>query len=76
MLCCGTFAKEVRWTNPDSTVVINTRDGERFRRFDKIYLCFHALKVGFISGRRHIISVDYYFLKTASGGGGKEDYSQ
>lgn len=53
---------------PDMTVVINTRDAKGVRRFDKLYLCFEAMKIGFFSGCHPLIGVDGCFLKGPYGG--------
>ncbi|KAL0448816.1 UNVERIFIED_CONTAM: hypothetical protein Slati_1438000 [Sesamum latifolium] len=63
------YAKEVRVTNPGSTVILGTEaadDGEH--RFSRIYVCFGGLKTGFKAGCRPIIRVDRCHLKGPNGG--------
>ncbi|XP_070023682.1 uncharacterized protein [Nicotiana sylvestris] len=60
------YANELRSSNPGTDVVINiSKDAlsEGKRRFLRMYICFHALKMGFKSGLRLFIGLDGTFLK-------------
>ncbi|XP_009802064.1 uncharacterized protein [Nicotiana sylvestris] len=59
-------ANELRSSNPGIDMVINiSKDAlsEGKRRFLRMYICFHALKMGFKSGLRPFIGLDGTFLK-------------
>lgn len=63
------YAEEIKRSNPGSTVVLGTeedQDGEH--RFSRMYICFYALKQGFLAGCRPIIGVDGCHLKGPHGG--------
>ncbi len=53
------FVKEVRVSNPGSTVVLDCPDNQ----FKRMYICYDAVKKGFIAGCRHTLGVDGCFLK-------------
>ncbi|KAM3284145.1 hypothetical protein P3S67_022943 [Capsicum chacoense] len=60
------YAQELRDTNPGSNVVINISKDvlvQGKRRFLRMYVCFEALKRGWISGLRPFIGLDGTFLK-------------
>ncbi|XP_019251327.1 PREDICTED: uncharacterized protein LOC109230264 [Nicotiana attenuata] len=60
------YANELRLSNPGSDVIVTlSKDalaGGK-RRFSRMYICFHALKMGFKSGLRSFIGLDGTFLK-------------
>ncbi|XP_057249011.1 uncharacterized protein LOC125494924 [Beta vulgaris subsp. vulgaris] len=58
------YAAEIKKSNPGNTVIIKM-DGNIFER---MYICFEALKKGFIAGCRPFISLDGCFLKGPYGG--------
>ncbi|XP_048498054.1 uncharacterized protein LOC125496593 [Beta vulgaris subsp. vulgaris] len=58
------YAAEVLKSNRNNTVKIHM-DGNMFKR---IYLCFEALRKGFLAGCRPFISLDGCFLKGPFGG--------
>ncbi|XP_073132219.1 uncharacterized protein [Henckelia pumila] len=62
------FANEVKRSNPGSTIVIGTDDSTGDNRFDRLYMCLYAMKVGFLSGCRPFIGVDGCHLKVPHGG--------
>ena len=55
------YAEELRQTNAGTTVEIIYEEGTSM--FSKIYICFHALKQGWISGCRPILGLDGCFIK-------------
>nr|XP_009594829.1 uncharacterized protein LOC104091250 [Nicotiana tomentosiformis] len=60
------YVNELRISNPGSDVIINiSKDAlaEGNGRFSRMYICFHALKMGFKSGLRPFIGLDRTFLK-------------
>ncbi|KAL0378604.1 UNVERIFIED_CONTAM: hypothetical protein Sradi_3165900 [Sesamum radiatum] len=64
------YASELRKSNPGSTVMMvmtNGDDGNGQRKFSKFYVCFDALKKGFLSGCRPVIGVDGCHLKGHGG---------
>ncbi|KAL0355333.1 UNVERIFIED_CONTAM: hypothetical protein Sradi_3980200 [Sesamum radiatum] len=63
------YANELRTKNPGSTVIMGLSDGTgETKKFDRFYICFKALKEGFLSGCRPIIGVDGCHLKGPHGG--------
>ncbi|KAL0464481.1 UNVERIFIED_CONTAM: hypothetical protein Slati_0335700 [Sesamum latifolium] len=65
------YASELRNSNPGSTVMMvmtNGADGSGQSKFSKFYVCFDALKKGFLSGCRPVIEVDGCHLKGPYGG--------
>ncbi|KAI3447350.1 hypothetical protein Pfo_004015 [Paulownia fortunei] len=62
------YAEELRKTNPGSTIILGTEEKNGDKRFRKFYVCFNALKIGFLSGCRPIIWVDGCHLKGPHGG--------
>ncbi|KAK4390823.1 hypothetical protein Sango_2145600 [Sesamum angolense] len=45
------YAHELKMKNPGSTVIMGLSDGtEENKKFDRLYICFKALKEGFLSG--------------------------
>ncbi|KAL0374391.1 UNVERIFIED_CONTAM: hypothetical protein Sradi_3354800 [Sesamum radiatum] len=62
------YAEEMRVTNPGSTVIVGTDNENRENRFNRLYVCFGALKVGFKSGCRPITRVYGCHLKGPHGG--------
>nr|XP_009758264.1 PREDICTED: uncharacterized protein LOC104210973 [Nicotiana sylvestris] len=60
------YANELRESNPGSDVIINlSKDAlaPSVRRFLRMYICFHTLKMGFKEGLRPFIGLDGTFLK-------------
>nr|XP_009757837.1 PREDICTED: uncharacterized protein LOC104210595 [Nicotiana sylvestris]XP_016486230.1 PREDICTED: uncharacterized protein LOC107806574 [Nicotiana tabacum] len=60
------YASELRSSNPGTAVVINISKDALIKgkgRFLRMYICFHALKMGFKSGLRPFIGLDGTFLK-------------
>ncbi|KAH6815949.1 hypothetical protein C2S51_020769, partial [Perilla frutescens var. frutescens] len=60
------YAQILRSSNPGSTVIMALEEAggsNAPKRFSKMYICFDALKKGFLSGCRPIIGVDGCFLK-------------
>ncbi|KAL4564998.1 hypothetical protein LXL04_029079 [Taraxacum kok-saghyz] len=58
------YAAEVQRSNPGSTVQVGVTmnpDGKHY--FHRFYVCFHALKIGWIRGCRPVIGLDGCFLK-------------
>lgn len=58
------YAAEVQRSNPGSTVQVGVTmnpDGKHY--FHRFYVCFHALKTGWIRGCRPVIGLDGCFLK-------------
>ncbi|KAL0399904.1 UNVERIFIED_CONTAM: hypothetical protein Sradi_2333700 [Sesamum radiatum] len=62
------YAEELRKTNPGSTVILGIENENGEVRFNRLYVCFNALKQGFASGCRPIIGVDGCHLKGPYGG--------
>ncbi|KAL0397239.1 UNVERIFIED_CONTAM: hypothetical protein Scaly_0172300 [Sesamum calycinum] len=65
------YAAELRASNPRSTVIIAMTegdDGTDRRKFEKLYVCFDALRQGFLHGCRPVIGVDGCHLKGPHGG--------
>ncbi|XP_012836375.1 PREDICTED: uncharacterized protein LOC105957010 [Erythranthe guttata] len=62
------FVDEVKRTNPGSTVIVGTDQLAGENRFDRIYMCLHALRMGFLAGCRPLIGVDGCHLKDKHGG--------
>ncbi|XP_015078858.1 uncharacterized protein LOC107022779 [Solanum pennellii] len=59
-------ANDLRSSNPGSDVIINmSKDAlaNGKRRFFRMFICFHALKMGFKDGLRPFIGLDGTFLK-------------
>ncbi|KAL0359860.1 UNVERIFIED_CONTAM: hypothetical protein Sangu_0835400 [Sesamum angustifolium] len=55
------YAAELRASNPRSTVIMAMTegdDGTDRRKFEKLYVCFDALRQGFLHGCRPVIGVD------------------
>ena len=58
------YAAEIQRSNPGSTVQVGVNlnpNGKHY--FHRFYLCFHALKTGWIVGCRRVIGLDGCFLK-------------
>ncbi|KAL0398914.1 UNVERIFIED_CONTAM: hypothetical protein Sradi_2234700 [Sesamum radiatum] len=62
------YAEELRKTNPGSTVILGVNDENGENRFEKFYVCFSAMKQGFLAGCRPILGVDGCHLKGPHGG--------
>ncbi|CAN0893142.1 hypothetical protein LINGRAHAP2_LOCUS17978, partial [Linum grandiflorum] len=60
-----TYAEAILRTNPGSTVKIkvDVDNPEQQPLFHRMYICFDALKKGFLAGCRKIISLDGSFMK-------------
>ncbi|KAK4387492.1 hypothetical protein Sango_2355800 [Sesamum angolense] len=64
------YAAELRASNPKSTVIMAMTegdDGTDRRKFEKLYVCFDALRQGFLHGCRPVIGVDGCHLKGPHG---------
>ncbi|KAL8477002.1 hypothetical protein ACS0TY_029342 [Phlomoides rotata] len=59
------YAEELRKTNPGSTIILGTTEDSRFDRF---YVCWNAMKRGFLGGCRPLLGVDGCHLKSKYGG--------
>ncbi|XP_070014344.1 uncharacterized protein [Nicotiana sylvestris] len=60
------YANALRDSNPGSDVVINLSKESLLqgkRKFLRMYICFHALKIGYKEGLRPFIGLDGTFLK-------------
>ena len=59
------YVKKLKATNLGSTVIVISKNavGDSEPIFDRLYICFVALKEGFLGGCRHIIGLDGFFLK-------------
>ncbi|KAL0416055.1 UNVERIFIED_CONTAM: hypothetical protein Slati_3437400 [Sesamum latifolium] len=57
------YVEEVRKTNIGSTVILGIEEENGEVRFNRFYMCFKALKEGFLAGCRPIIGVDGCHLK-------------
>ncbi|XP_052198412.1 uncharacterized protein LOC127805696 [Diospyros lotus] len=59
------YVRELRKSNPGSTIILKTctNNPEKKNYFDRLYICFDALKRGWLVGCRKIIGVDGCFLK-------------
>ncbi|KAL8554989.1 hypothetical protein ACS0TY_002973 [Phlomoides rotata] len=62
------YAGEIRKTNPGSSMIIGTEVNNGVTQFSKAYVCFDAMKRGFVAGCRPIIGVDGCHLKSKYGG--------
>ncbi|KAL3644998.1 hypothetical protein CASFOL_010178 [Castilleja foliolosa] len=62
------YAEEIKRSNPGSTVIIGTDQSSGGNVFDRMYVCFKALKVGFLAGCRRLVGVDGCHLKGPHGG--------
>ncbi|KAK4383755.1 hypothetical protein Sango_2746100 [Sesamum angolense] len=65
------YAAELRASNPRSTVIMamtKRDDGTDRGKFEKLYVCFDALRQGFLHGCRPFIGVDGCHLKGPHGG--------
>ncbi|KAL8507146.1 hypothetical protein ACS0TY_017879 [Phlomoides rotata] len=63
------YARALKDRNPGSTVKICVDQGADGRnKFNMLYVCFKALKTGFLAGCRPFIGVDVTFLKGPHGG--------
>ncbi|KAK4404418.1 hypothetical protein Sango_0810400 [Sesamum angolense] len=62
------YAKEVRKTNFGSTVILGAENKNGEVRFNRFYVCFNALKTGFLGDCRSIIGVDGAHIKGVHGG--------
>ncbi|TQD99513.1 hypothetical protein C1H46_014849 [Malus baccata] len=57
------YAAILKQTNPGSTVFIKTQMRGDIRIFQRMYICFHACKIGFNQGCRPVIGLDGCFVK-------------
>ncbi|EOY32076.1 Gag-pol polyprotein-like protein [Theobroma cacao] len=64
-LVLNDYVEELKLTNPRSTIFVTSHKPtlDSMPVFEKIYICFGALKQGFLGGCRHIIGLDGCFLK-------------
>ncbi|BFG21669.1 hypothetical protein CerSpe_079430 [Prunus speciosa] len=57
------YCEELKRSNPGSTIMLKTElEGEKVR-FHRLYICFAALKTGFIEGCRPIVGLDGCHIK-------------
>ncbi|XP_071901078.1 uncharacterized protein [Coffea arabica] len=66
----GAYMHEIQKSNPGSSIILKTVDGtpKGQQRFQRLYMCFHGVKQGFLGGCRPLIGVDGTFLKGTVGG--------
>ena len=59
------YVEKLKATNSKSIVIVIIKKASPILEaiFDKIYICFGALKEGFLAGCKHIIGIDGFFLK-------------
>ncbi|KAK8916021.1 hypothetical protein KSP39_PZI023385 [Platanthera zijinensis] len=64
------YFEEIYRTNPDTTIKVKCKHdvGSQTCIFKRLYICWGALKKGFMSGCRPIIGLDGTHLKTSTGG--------
>ncbi|KAL0453867.1 UNVERIFIED_CONTAM: hypothetical protein Slati_1364800 [Sesamum latifolium] len=64
------YADALRNKNPGSTIIMNLEDADATdkKKFKRFYVCFAAVKKGFLSGCRPFICVDGCHLKGPHGG--------
>ncbi|KAK6146113.1 hypothetical protein DH2020_019982 [Rehmannia glutinosa] len=62
------YVEELRNSNPGSTIMLGSDNENGEIRFSRLYVCFDALKKGFLLGCRRIIGVDGCHLKGPYGG--------
>ncbi|KAL0298709.1 UNVERIFIED_CONTAM: hypothetical protein Sradi_6530700 [Sesamum radiatum] len=62
------YAEELRSTNPGSTVILRINDENGENRFEKFYVCYNAMKQGFLGGCGPIIGMEGCHLKGPHGG--------
>ncbi|KAK8946345.1 hypothetical protein KSP39_PZI006942 [Platanthera zijinensis] len=64
------YCEEIRQTNPNTTIKIQCKQSLKSDAciFKRLYICWGALKVGFLQGCRPIIGLDGTHLKTTNGG--------
>ncbi|KAL2251285.1 UNVERIFIED_CONTAM: hypothetical protein Sindi_2250800 [Sesamum indicum] len=64
------YAGALRNKNPGSTIIMNLEDADATgkKKFKRFYVCFAAVKNGFLSGCRPFIGVDGCHLKGPHGG--------
>ncbi|KAL0328194.1 UNVERIFIED_CONTAM: hypothetical protein Scaly_2252000 [Sesamum calycinum] len=64
------YAGALRNKNPGSTIIMNLEDADATgkKKFKRFYVCFAAVKKGFLSGCRPFIGVDGCHLKGPHGG--------
>ncbi|KAK4383930.1 hypothetical protein Sango_3107200 [Sesamum angolense] len=62
------YAEEIRNSNPSTTVKIKSKLVGGLPQFKRLYICWGALKQGFLMGCRPIICLDGCHLKSSVGG--------
>lgn len=64
------YLKELVKSNPSTTFILKTIEGNlgEPNKFQRFYVCSHALKKSFLESYRPIIRIDGCFLKHACGG--------
>ncbi|KAL0409367.1 UNVERIFIED_CONTAM: hypothetical protein Sradi_1871100 [Sesamum radiatum] len=62
------YAEEIRNSNPGTTVKIKSKLVGGLPQFKRLYICWGALKQGFLKGCRPIICLDGCHLKSSVGG--------
>ncbi|KAK8941312.1 hypothetical protein KSP39_PZI010017 [Platanthera zijinensis] len=64
------YCEEIYRTNPDTTIKIKCRHDVASQTciFKRLYICWGALKKGFMAGCRPIIGLDGTHIKTTTGG--------
>ncbi|XP_073362798.1 uncharacterized protein [Aegilops tauschii subsp. strangulata] len=62
------YQLEILRSNPGSTVAVVLNPKESAPVFQRLYVCFHACKRGFIEGCRKVVGLDGCFFKGAQSG--------
>ncbi|KAK8918817.1 hypothetical protein KSP39_PZI021402 [Platanthera zijinensis] len=64
------YCEELRQSNPNTTVKLQCKQVSENQAcvFKRLYICWGALKMGFIAGCRQIVGLDGTHLKTSTGG--------
>ncbi|KAK7255336.1 hypothetical protein RIF29_28743 [Crotalaria pallida] len=62
------YAEELRRSNPGSTAIVKCAVGKKGAVFERMYVCFQACKLAFVTTCRPLIGLDGCFLKGFYGG--------
>ncbi|KAK8943070.1 hypothetical protein KSP39_PZI008986 [Platanthera zijinensis] len=64
------YCEEIRRTNPNTTVKVQCKEVSTTQTciFKRLYICWGALKLGFLAGCRPVLGLDGTHLKTSNGG--------
>ncbi|XP_012837504.1 PREDICTED: uncharacterized protein LOC105958046 [Erythranthe guttata] len=62
------YSEELKRVDPNPTVILKLTDDEEGPRFQRLYICFSALKERFKAAYRPVVGVDGCFLKGENGG--------